>query len=279
MDLLILVCLINLTTAEICGKSLKSNDLNRFPWNTEIFSAVNRTAEGRFQHLCGSTIISSNFSITAAHCIQEKHSAYKRSAEDIFLLANVHDMKNWTETVRVTVLKILVHPSWNPNSKVYESDIALLKFRNELDLSVDKVAPLCLWKDVINEPSVSFGEISTFIALEEGDPGYENYQHDDIHNFSKKYFMPIRESCDAQKRFKSIASNNTFCAGGLNSGACLETGSSGSSMAVFVNDTYYLRGIVSASFIDFAGCDNYTFTLFTDVIKYKEWIDDIMLHP
>jgi hypothetical protein len=77
-----------------------------------------------------------------------------------------------------------------------------------------------------------------------------------------------------QPRFKTISTDRTFCAGGLNSGQCLEVGNSGASMAVEIDAKFYFRGVVSASFIDIAGCDNITFTLFTDVMKHKSWITD-----
>lgn len=47
-------------------------------------------------------------------------------------------------------------------------------------------------------------------------------------------------------------------------------------MAVQVDDKHFLHGIVSASFIDIAGCDNITFTLFSDVSQFKTWITEVM---
>lgn len=47
-------------------------------------------------------------------------------------------------------------------------------------------------------------------------------------------------------------------------------------MAVQVDGKHFLHGIVSASFIDIAGCDNITFTLFTDVSQFETWIAGVM---
>ncbi|XP_070507027.1 serine protease gd-like [Chironomus tepperi] len=241
-----------------------------------MYSKINKTKDGNFQHLCGSSIITSSFSITAAHCIQEKYSPYRRGSDDIFLIANVLDLKDLSSTINIDIQEVVTHSDWNPEVKKFDGDIALLKFK-EPTIFDGNILPICLWNGSDEMQSIANGKIITFIALEEDDPGYYNYQHDLPNNYPKEYNMPIRNSCtETQKRFTSIATDNTFCAGGLNSGACLETGSSGSSMAVEYNQTYYLRGIVSASFIDFAGCDNYTYTLFTDVLKYQDWITNII---
>lgn len=115
--------------------------------------------------------------------------------------------------------------------------------------------------------------------MEADDPGYWNHHHDLIHVYPTEFNLPIRSNTECfltQPRFKSISSQRTFCAGGLNSGQCLEVGNSGASLAIKVGESFYMKGIVSASFIDIAGCDNVTFTLFTDVLKFKSWMIDNM---
>jgi Trypsin len=137
------------------------------------------------------------------------------------------------------------------------------------------VSPICLWPTEENQ--VSVGKVITWTEMEADDPGYWNHFQDPLHNYPTEYDLPIRLSSDCfliQPRFKSIASQRTFCAGGLNSGQCLEVGNSGASMSVQIGERFFMKGIVSASFIDIAGCDNVTFTLFTDVLKHKSWLID-----
>lgn len=278
--LIVLSILIKKFSAYDCGTAIESNITKKqhFPWIAEIYS-TSKTKDGRFKHLCSSSIIHLKFAVTAAHCIQEKDSSYARSPQEVFLLSNVLDLKDLSKAIKIEIQNIFTHPSWNPDEEKFDGDIALLEFVEVLNFS-EIVSPICLWyenTEYVKIESIKSGKIISFVALEEDDPGYYNHQHDENHNFPKEYIMPVRENCTAtQKRFTSIASENSFCAGGLNSGPCLETGSSGSSMAVELNDKFYLRGIVSASFIDFAGCDNYTFTLFTDVLKYQIWIQEVI---
>ncbi|KAL7013230.1 hypothetical protein ACKWTF_015278 [Chironomus riparius] len=72
-----------------------------------------------------------------------------------------------------------------------------------------------------------------------------------------------------------ISSKRTFC-GGSGTGVGVCRGDSGSGL--FVNDgsAYYLRGIVSSSIIGGRyGCDVDSYSVFTDVAKYVDWINGL----
>ncbi|KAG5671657.1 hypothetical protein PVAND_001847 [Polypedilum vanderplanki] len=270
---LLLFCIIKYSSQE-CGIAITSNFTNKihFPWIAEIFSKVNKTETGNDKRLCGSTIISAFYAITASHCFQEKNSDYKRSFDEVYLLANIIDLKQIDETYRIELKEVIIHPKWNVKNSKYEGDITLLQFKDNLSFN-ENIQPICLSYEGIEK--IPLGKVISFIDLEKDDPGYYNHHYDKIHNYAQLFEMSIRSECTvSQPRFNEIATNKTFCAGG--SGPCLETGTSGSGMVVEKNGRFYLRGIVSASFIDFTGCDNYTYTLFTDVLKYKDWIERII---
>lgn len=209
--------------------------------------------------------------IPAGHCIEEKHSdGYRRSPSHIVVFFGIYDLRRKNAT-GLEIQEIVLHPDWNPLDEHYDADIAILKLRNLVAFS-DLVSPICLWP---NDDGVMKGTVISWTDPQEDDPGYWNHIHDPLHNYPQRFSLPIRSKSECflmQPRFKSIASARSFCAGGLNSGQCLEVGNSGASMAVQTQGKFYLNGIVSASFIDIAGCDNITFTLFTDVMKFKSWI-------
>lgn len=256
---------------EMCGEYSDLSSQHYFPWIAVLKSTVNKTKEGKDKFICNSSIISQQFSILAAHCIHAKHSFYKRSHSEIYLLASIHDLKHAEQAQKILIKNIFLQNEWNHEIENYDGDLALLKFENNLMFN-DNLMPICLWHNqTILE---STGVVISFTDPEEDEPGYFNYEHDPNHNFAQRFIMPIRNECvESQPRFEAIASNRTFCAGGFNSGRCLEVGNSGSSIAVKIENKHYLRGIVSASFIDFAGCDNFTYSLFTDVLKFRDWID------
>lgn len=70
---------LGLKGATVCGRSIVDESLNRiaggrsaiqgeFPWQVSV-----QTNEvfGEFEHVCGGTLISESFILTAAHCVNE----------------------------------------------------------------------------------------------------------------------------------------------------------------------------------------------------------------
>lgn len=210
--------------------------------------------------------------------MHEKNDDYQRSPADIIVYFGVFDLKQ-KNTTGTNISKIYINPDWSNLNESYDSDVALLKFSNPMTFN-EVISPLCLWPSEDEYENAQKGTVITWTVMEsEDDPGYWNHVIDPNHIYPTHYNMPIRSNTQCflmQPRFKPISSERTFCAGGLNSGQCLEVGNSGASMSIKVDERFYLRGIVSASFIDIAGCDNITFTLFSDVLKHKTWIIDSM---
>jgi len=217
--------------------------------------------------------------ILAGHCMLDKKSTYKRAADDIVLYFGVYNLKQRNEAgvKEVNVAKVIVHEQWLPLDENYDADIAILKLAEKVTFT-EKIKPICLWP-ANDAKGIETGTVISWTEPEPTDPGYYNSEQNDTFNYPKTYIMPIRSytrCTSAQRRFLEIASTRTFCGGGFDSGPCLEVGNSGASMAVEVEEKFYLRGIISASFIDIAGCDNYTFTLFTDVLRHKSWTIDLL---
>lgn len=69
-----------------------------------------------------------------------------------------------------------------------------------------------------------------------------------------------------------ISSGRTFCGGqGRGVGVC--QGDSGSGLFVVHDGAYYLRGVVSSSLYNgHLGCDVENYSVFTDVLKFYDWI-------
>lgn len=216
-------------------------------------------------------MLNCDFQIPAGHCIHDKHSDdYRRLPSHIILYLGIYDLRQKNAT-GLEITDIILHPDWDPLGESYDADIALLELRNAIVFS-SLISPICLWP---MDAHITKGTVISWTDPEESDPGFWNNQHDVMHNYPRQFNMPIRSNAECllkQSRFNDVSSERTYCAGGLNSGPCLEVGNSGASMAVETNGKFFLRGIVSASFIDIAGCDNITFTLFTDVAKHESWI-------
>jgi secreted trypsin-like serine protease len=97
-------------------------------------------------------------------------------------------------------------------------------------------------------------------------------------NIPKVLGTPIHRNDDcflANHELASISSKRTFCAGsGNGEGVC--NGDSGSGLIVQHNGVYYLRGIVSSSLrASKYGCDVDSYAVFTDVLMFSGWINEV----
>lgn len=160
-----------------------------------------------------------------------------------------------------------MHPSWNPLCERYDADIAVIVLEKEVTFS-RYIQPACLIHSAI--PALSNGVVVGYGKSED-----ETKEHETI---PKMLEMPIVDghTCVLKDyRFGQISSIRTFCAGkGEGAGVC--RGDSGGGMIVSLDGVSYLRGIVSASFmLRNKSCNVNSYSLFTDVLGFKDWIDAV----
>ena len=101
----------------------------------------------------------------------------------------------------------------------------------------------------------------------------------DHENIPRQLNVTIRtnEQCFLKNnRFALISSENTFCAAGKDgkSGPCHGDSGSGLFIRSQTSKRWFLKGIVSASFITNGMCDVSEDAIYTNVIKYLSWIED-----
>ena len=189
----------------------------------------------------------------------------------LLALFGAHDLRNFHETGRMSLSpqKIHVHDDWNPNLESYDADIAILTFEAGAIVFSSYVQPICLWNE------------KTDPTQTEGHAGWWGRSQNLEKHFEKiptKLQVPIhtQEFCFlTTKDLVNLASNRTFC-GGKGGGRGICDGDSGGGVSIKVRSTFYLRGIFSSGLRDQMRCDVSKFGIFTDVLKFKSWIDQIM---
>ena len=240
-----------------------------WPWIVAIFKVRDNS------YMCGGTLIATNVVITAAHCIHPKNnmeSLLPLHPTEIVLLLGKYNLsiENERGSVHEYPIEIIVHPEWKPFGEKYDSDIAMIILESKVKIT-STVSPVCLWS-MDSQPNVEKGTVVGWGKSESGAP-YENTPKE------LEIFIRSNEGCFLKDpRFAAIASANTFCAGRDDrSGPC--NGDSGSGLFLQSRTDFYsqwfLKGVVSAGFSQNGNCDVSADTLFTNVMKFLTWINQI----
>ncbi|CAF5033400.1 unnamed protein product [Rotaria sp. Silwood1] len=132
-----------------CGCSMNSATINRIVGGEDASSAtwgwaVSISIARSF--LCGGSIISSSWVITAAHCAE----GFTESQFIVYAGSNIR----WAGTQTRTVSKVILHSEYN--SATFVNDIALLKLASPLDMSDPYVSSICL--PSVSQATLSAGE-------------------------------------------------------------------------------------------------------------------------
>lgn len=167
------------------------------------------------------------------------------------------------------VQNINVHPDWNTLTQAYDADIAVLVLEKDVTFN-EHVQPICMPISNSNIETITSGSVVGYGKSEDETKVHEN--------IPKILATPIHNNRDCfadNENLILFSSGRTFCGGtGKGIGVCL--GDSGSGLIVFNRDSFYLRGVVSSSLIGGPfGCDVNAYAIFTDVLKFVDWINEI----
>merc|ERR1712110_928708 len=237
---------------------------NEFPWIASLILIM-----GGFEtdSMCGGTLVSAEWIVTAAHCLYKDNdfkTLYKPS-EMVWTLGE-HDFFETTETkiptVRVKVEKIIVSPEWDSMTTI--GDIALIKLAKPVDLK--KYTPACLAKtgdSFVGKSAWVYGWGQTSFKADFGESKLRKLE---LKVASNKECM----AWSAKNNMNWDLKSSQVCAGaGVGKDSC--KGDSGGPLTSEVNSRHVLIGDVSNG----NACKG-PYSVYGSIAHYRKWIDSTM---
>ncbi|XP_049298153.1 uncharacterized protein LOC125771510 isoform X4 [Anopheles funestus] len=206
------------------------------------------------------------FSFIAAHCVVVSNKAIP--ANQISVHVGRMQLKESNQYTQVhNVREIIPHPGFK--SRRFVHDIALIKLATNITMT-KFVQPVCLWT-MDNEQELIVGKNGTVL-------GFGLTEQDVVAEHLKQALVGVVDTltCIENDRaaFGTQLTQEMFCAGGAE-GVSACNGDSGGGLFLEIDGKWFVRGIVSfiPTHRKTGLCDTSKYTVFTDVAKYMEWIE------
>jgi len=207
---------------------------------------------------CAATIISENWVLTAAHCVNDSDTS------SFYGVVGNIDTSNITSSSRITFDQIIVHPGFKSSGRLLSQDIALLRTSRGILLE-PRVSAVCTPSE---DASLKDEEIC--IAVGWG----SFYQDGSLPNFLHQVRLPVVNTTVCRSAY-SFLDNTSICAGDFEKGgvdSCL--GDSGGPLLCLREGSWFQYGITSAG----DGCGVAGLPgVYTDVRSYSDWIQRVQV--
>ncbi|TRY94900.1 hypothetical protein DNTS_023642 [Danionella cerebrum] len=237
-----------------CGdNSDESNcDVGEFPWQVSLH--IKNVA-----HVCGASVISERWLVTAAHCVQDdaKYRYSQPGTWDAYL--GLHKQRDKQIVTKRALKQIIPHPSYNPYT--YDFDIALMELESPITYS-ETIRPVCLPTATDTYPTGGTVTITGWGATREGGSGAQVLQ---------KAQVRIINSTVCDQLMNGQISSRMMCAGVLSGGVDACQGDSGGPLTYLSSERMFLAGVVSWG----DGCARRNKPgIYTFVPKFRGWIKE-----
>ncbi|XP_068126493.1 transmembrane protease serine 2 isoform X2 [Hyperolius riggenbachi] len=232
----------NLDSRIVGGTEAKSGD---WPWQVSL--QIGRT------HVCGGSIITPNWIVTAAHCV-EGNNAYA------FQWNVAAGSINKAGTSSYLVERIISHPNYDKETK--DNDIALMKLKSSIIFTADTIKPVCLPNAGMPWSDTQSCWISGWGYTYQGGSTSERLMAANVPLINSK-------TCNNPSVYNGAITSSMICAGFLSGGVDTCQGDSGGPLVTRTNSLWWLVGDTSWG----TGCANRNKPgVYGNITVFLEWI-------
>ncbi|KAG9345918.1 hypothetical protein JZ751_007732 [Albula glossodonta] len=232
------------------------------PWIASIFWR-SRFAESTF--LCGGSLISPCWLLTAAHCFPDG-SRTKIHRLSVFLGKTAINETDYKREQRFHVEELVIHHAFDNSEGNFNNDIALLKIIGSDGSCAEEsgtVRTICLPPAHQMLPAGSICEIAGYGKEREA------LWHNSQYLREARVKLLSQDICKSKDYYGKMMSNNMFCAGSPDWSVDSCKGDSGGPLVCEVDKRLFLFGIVSWG----EGCSReFRPGVYTRVTNYNHWI-------
>lgn len=235
-----------------------------YPWQ---ISYQWKTSKSGDIHMCGGTILSSEWILTAAHCIDKSMIKYFKFQ----VVAGEHNLQIKDVFEQESLIdEFIVHPGYSDDDTM--NDIALLRLKTPLRFN-DRVQPACLPKSDMRNKLYADGVKTILSGWGELDPKgiFESQKEGRSPDILQATSFPIVDTatCNTRGRYYGRVRKGMFCAGFLAGGVDACQGDSGGPLVEEVDGHIIVVGVVSWG----AGCAQRNKPgVYTNVLDFMPWI-------